>query len=384
MTHYKLYTSINELPQSWDRLARHDVFLSKKLLKGLERGCPENINTYYLAIYKDNNMVGIAVLQRIKMYLNAVFRDKSSWFKKQTTAIISKIAKGNLLVLGNLMHTGQHGYYFEKNLINHNHFLEITYNAIKDLTKIIKKTDGKTIRLIAFKDYYLNDPIHNEVSFFKDKQLYQVQVQPNMLFAIQTNWTSIDDYTAALKKKYKRRFTNALKRKTNIVSKVFSLDDLKVHKDSIYKLYKMVSDNARVNSFMLPENHFYTVKKALKDDFNVTGYFIEKELVGFFSLIKNHQTLETYFLGYSRKLNRSYQLYLNMLYDMVAYGIKNQFKRIVFARTAMEIKSSVGARPQPMLLYVKHTNHSIANVILKAVVKYLNPLKEWQERHPFK
>ena len=236
MTHYKLYTSVNELPQSWDSLAHHDVFLSKKLLEGLERGYPENINTYYLAIYKDNNLVGIAVLQRIKMYLNAVFRDKSSWFKKQTTAIISKIAKGNLLVLGNLMHTGQHGYYFEKNLINHNHFLEITYNAIEDLTKIIKKTDGKTIRLIAFKDYYLKDPIHNEVSFFKDKQLYQVQVQPNMMFAIQTNWTSIDDYTAALKKKYKRRFTNALKRKTNIVSKVFSLDDLKVHEDSIYKL----------------------------------------------------------------------------------------------------------------------------------------------------
>jgi hypothetical protein len=36
-------------------------------------------------------------------------------------------------------------------------------------------------------------------------------------------------------------------------------------------------------------------------------------------------------------------LYLNMLYDMIAYSINKGFKEIIFARTALEIKSSVGA-----------------------------------------
>ena len=46
-------------------------------------------------------------------------------------------------------------------------------------------------------------------------------------------------------------------------------------------------------------------------------------------------------------------LYLNMLYDMVAYSIKKQFKTIVFARTALEIKSSVGAKPVAMKGFIK-------------------------------
>jgi hypothetical protein len=50
----------------------------------------------------------------------------------------------------------------------------------------------------------------------------------------------------------------------------------------------------------------------------------------------------------------------------------------------MEIKSSIGAKPHHMSLYLKHTNNVIANAILKAVVKYANPVRDWDERHPFK
>jgi hypothetical protein len=36
-----------------------------------------------------------------------------------------------------------------------------------------------------------------------------------------------------------------------------------------------------------------------------------------------------------------------------------------------------------MNLYLKHTNNVIANTILKGVVKYANPVRDWDERHPF-
>jgi hypothetical protein len=53
-------------------------------------------------------------------------------------------------------------------------------------------------------------------------------------------------------------------------------------------------------------------------------------------------------------------LYLNMLYDMT-YSINKGFKEIIFARTALEIKSSVGARPIQM--YIGHTN-PVVNVFM--------------------
>ena len=68
---------------------------------------------------------------------------------------------------------------------------------------------------------------------------------------------------------------------------------------------------------------------------------------------------------------------------MVHFAIQNKFTSIVYARTAMEIKSSVGAESREMIMYMKHTNGFI-NAILKQVFSFMNPLQKWKERHPFK
>ena len=72
-----------------------------------------------------------------------------------------------------------------------------------------------------------------------------------------------------------------------------------------------------------------------------------------------------------------------MLYDMLEFAINNKFKTVVYARTAMEIKSSVGAEAGPMVVYLKHTN-GFLNAVLKQIFKLMNPSEDWHERHPFK
>lgn len=67
---------------------------------------------------------------------------------------------------------------------------------------------------------------------------------------------------------------------------------------------------------------------------------------------------------------------------MAKFGIEHNFKTIVYARTAMEIKSSVGAKPVSMVMYLKHTN-GVLNAVLKQVFRFMYPSKDWQERHPF-
>jgi len=72
-----------------------------------------------------------------------------------------------------------------------------------------------------------------------------------------------------------------------------------------------------------------------------------------------------------------------MLYDMIAYSIHKKFKTIVFARTALEIKSSVGAKPVNMYGFLKHRNYFI-NKIIGFLFTHLEPKAEWKERNPFK
>lgn len=385
MIHYKLYTTVDEFPDSWDTLLNQDVFLKTAFLKGLESSSPSNITSYYLGVFNTEKLVGIAIIQRVEMYLDDIFRKTSSNIIKQSAKqLVSKIIKGNALIVGNLMHTGQHGIYFDSLEISQSEYLMQLEKALSHLTAKIKSEFNKKIRIIAFKDYFENDTIHESSEFFKANNLYKVQVQPNMILAILDTWKTPENYTALFNKKYYRRYKTARKKAINLDCKELNEGFIKNNSDTIFKLYETVSDNAGVNSFKLHKNHFYNLKVSLGEKFKVFGFFLNEELVGFYTLILNDTILETYFLGYNKDLQKKYQMYLNMLFNMAFYGIENGFKTIVYARTAMEIKSSIGAKPKTMHVYLKHTNNFIANAVLKCIVKYMNPIKKWEERHPFK
>lgn len=381
---FQIYSSYKELPEVWKDLTAHDVFLQPNYFKAIEKASPNNIQFFYVGIFKNEVLVGVAVIQRVQLYLKDMFRKTSvSCLKTLIQSIVSKVLKGNVLVVGNLMHTGQHGMFYDEKQINDTDYLETVFKALNTLKIRIKKNQNKKIRVIMLKDFFEGDSIHNQKETFLSQKLHNVHVQPNMIMSIRKDWFAIEDYIGSLKKKYRARYKRAKKKFGSVNRVELDVDTIYSNSEKLYELYLNVSNNAKFNTFILPKLHFYNLKQELGDTFRVFGYYLNDELVGFYTLILNNDTLETYFLGYDGELQHSYQLYLNMLYDMTTFGIENAFSKIVFARTAMEIKSSVGAKPEIMSIYLKHTN-SFINAILKQVFKLMNPSRDWEERHPFK
>jgi hypothetical protein len=368
----------------WNQLVGHDVFLQTSYLQALEEASPKNLQLFYIGVFRNDILVGVAVTQRIQLYLQDMFRQtKVSCFKTFVRDLVSKFLKGNILVIGNLTHTGQHGLFFNTNELSLVEFFELINTALKEIKGIIKTKQNKNIRMFVLKDYFNNDLIHKEKQSLKAAKLHEVQMQPNMIFSIKRYWFTIEDYMGCLQKKYRDRYKRARKKLNGIQAVELSLNDVETHATTLHRLYLNVSNNAKFNTFILPENHFYSLKLHLKENFKVFGYYLDDNLVGFYTLILNNKSLETYFLGYDSEHQYTNQLYLNMLYDMLQFGIENRFKTIVYARTAMEIKSSVGAKARPMMVYLKHTNW-LMNTLLKQIFKLMNPSQDWIERHPFK
>ena len=204
-----------------------------------------------------------------------------------------------------------------------------------------------------------------------------------MIFEIPDLWKSEQDYIDALSKKYRDQYKRARKKATGIEKRKMNLEEIIKEEETIYNLYFHVAKNAHFNTFFLNKNHFATLKKTLKDKFLFYGYFLEGKLIGFNTLIKNGTVMDTYFLGYDDSIQREKMLYLNMLYDMISYSINKGFKAVIFARTALEIKSSVGAKPKEMFGFMKHSN-PVINLSIAKVFCYLDPKITWQERNPFK
>ena len=376
---FKIYNSVKDLPSLWDAVAQSNVFLQTSYLSVLERSAPVNMECFYIGIFENSEIIGVSLAQYLDLNKLESFGERDKSFKIAIRNFIFKNFASHTLFLGNNMITGQNGYVFSKE-IDFNHISEILLQSADEITLYFKKK-GISIHLVSFKDFY--DHCSLELKKYRFSNIYEFNTQPNMIFYLQDNWKSWDDYVAALSKKYRDQFKRARKKNDGIQVKNLTYEEVLKNEEQIYELYHYVAKNAPFNTFFLSKNHFSTLKGQCGNRFQIFGYFLNEELVGFHTLLLNNETLETYFLGYNEHIQKENMLYLNMLYNMTEYGIENGFKRIIFGRTALEIKSSIGATPVQMSGFIYH-NNKLINRFIGRIFKNLEPELHWQQRHPFK
>ncbi|CAM3881066.1 8-amino-7-oxononanoate synthase [Flavobacterium sinopsychrotolerans] len=376
---FKIYSSTAQLPANWDDLAISTIFLSKKYLQVLEESSPKNMICHFIGIFENETLVGSALSQFLDLNKLESFGERDKCVKTAVRNIVFGNFASHVLVIGNNMLTGQNSYSLS-NTIDKKKALQTLHAATTELKKIFK-SKGINIHITTYKDFNKEEIKNFDIPEFKNE--YQFSTQPNMVFSINENWKSESDYIDSLSKKYRDQYKRARKKAAVIEKRKLHLEEIIALEDTIYELYFHVAKNAPFNTFFLPKNHFRVFKEIFKDKFLFYGYFINEKLIGFNTLIKNGEVMDTYFLGYDESIQREKMLYLNMLYDMIAYSINKNFKKIVFARTALEIKSSVGAKPIQMFGLMTHST-PIANVFLPKIFKYLEPETIWQQRNPFK
>ena len=371
---YQIVSESQYLPNDWDSIAQANIFLSTKYLQVFESAAPANMKCQYIGIFNQEELIGIALAQFIDLSHLESYGERDKKLKTWVRNYLFSQFSSKLLFIGNNMLSGQ------------NAFAAKDQASIPEILQTLKKAafeinQHSKNHLTSFKDFMPSDlPNFDQAVFKKDLKFTS---QPNMIFHINPAWAHEDDYVMALTKKYRDQFKRSRNKALGIEKRKLTLDEIEDQQDIIYDLYLHVAENAPFNTFYLPKNHFYVLKEKLKDDFMLYGYFIDGKLIGFNTLIKNGKSLDTYFLGYDEKIQKEKMLYLNMLYDMIACGISLKFENIIFGRTALEIKSSVGATDTPMFGFMQHSQPLI-NQFLGRIFNYLEPETAWKRRSPYK
>jgi predicted N-acyltransferase len=375
--HFEIFTLSAALPPEWDAIAESNIFLSRRYLSVLEQSAPQNMECHYIGLFKNDVLCGVALAQYINLSrINTFVEEKKKFSIKD---YLFKKFSSHILVIGNNTLTGQNAY-LHSNAITETEVLQL----LRATLNALKKQYGKKciyINLLSVKDFNTSELPDFKAAGYK--RYYKFCTQPNMIFSNRENWLSIEDYLADLSTKYRTQYNRARKKAEGIEKRKLSSDEIKSYEESINSLYLTVAGNAAFNTFHLPKNHFEVFKRELDADFLFYGYFLNGNLIGFNTLIKNGADMDTYFLGYDASVQKEKMLYLNMLYDMVGYAIKKQFKHIIFARSAMEIKSSVGAAAEEVYGIIKHTNPLI-NLFTGRFFTYYDPKIQWKARSPFK
>jgi len=147
-------------------------------------------------------------------------------------------------------------------------------------------------------------------------------------------------------------------------------------------LYKKVASNAEFNLGNFNLETYKHLKEKFGDNYILKSYWLDDKIVGFISGVINNESLDAHFVGIDYQQNREYAIYQRMLYDYIEIAITKKLKMINFGRTASEIKSSVGAVPQDLTMYLRHKK-TITNKILKLFLQRVQP-KPFQQKFPFK
>ncbi len=372
-------SDFESIREYWKDLGIRDVLASDKYLSFIKGKISDGIEVFYAVVKQGEIPVGGLIFQLKKITLSESIRDDGanfliSSFKKVSKFILEKTMDIYTLTCGNLYVTGEYSFNCNRD-IEQERKLELMKKTSELLASALEKERRINVGLYLYKDFYIQD---NQNIL----QAAEFSVQPNMVMDIV--WPDKESYLKDFKSKYRVRYRKSKKCISSLTRKELDEELLESYQNDIYRLYRSVSDNAGFNLFILSKDYFYQLKKSLTEDCRVYGYFdSENKLVAFYSLILNNAELEAHFLGYEKELNSKHQLYQNMLFDIVEEAISNSNKRINFSRTALEIKSTVGAYPREMYLYLKHKN-SFLNKLLPHLVKYFMPKYEFVPRSPFK
>lgn len=386
---YSIEAKLKGIESAWDALTG-TIFMSSEYLIGLESAPAKGMEYRYVIVHAGETPVAKLYFQIVHFNAakslgqeNPPETVKCSFFSHLIQTIKLNVARNidfHTIVCGNLLLTGENGWVFLDQLSQDNRekIIESAYALVREA---LKKTHKDEIAVSLLKEKYPEARLSSD--FKTAGKWYEFRIQPNMLMQVNPEWQCFDDYLAAMHSKYRIRARRAQKKLTDITIESLSESAIKDHSNILHQLYLETIGTAGFNMVNLGMDYFYETKKNMGDKFQVKVFKKESRIVGFFSYFLNNDSLVAHMVGFDNSLNKTYQIYLNMLYRLIGEGIKERVDRINLGRTAMEIKSSVGAYPVDMYCYIRHRNR-LYNKIAPNLIDLLSPQEEWVQRHPFK
>ncbi|MFZ4428139.1 MAG: GNAT family N-acetyltransferase [Saprospiraceae bacterium] len=360
--------SFGEVAQGWPSHTGNSL-LSTEYLRAMEEGLPPSVRQRYLLLYGKTGIEACLVFQVVDFRALEDIRAPEVWsglwgkFKR----FAARIGNFRLLICGNLFMVGENGLYARDKPTERQVFQEL-----KALMQILARKEKAQV--LVCKDF--------EAPQAMMKGFHALHFQPAMCLEIRPDWKSFEDYLAPMGSKYRVRARRAFRKGAGIRYEQFSLEMIEQHAQVISAMYQGIVKSSGFSLATVGPEYFIAMKRRLRDAFALTACYDGERLCGFYCTIRNGLVLEANFVGFLPEYNHSAQLYLNMLYRMVEEAIQGNLQRVAFSRTALEIKSSVGARPVAALVYMAHTN-PLLHVALPPAVRFLEPREEWVERHVF-
>lgn len=377
---YKLYESVSELPiDFWDNLIADDNYVMRsEYLRAMEESKSEKIESRFVSMEKGDRLLGFLYLQVVTIHKTGLNENVNSGKTSKWREEIARYLKRGLnkiktrvLVVGSILVSGMYGMQLAKGVAREE-FIDAMHAVLSDLRKELSTS------FVFVKDF---EPIWDECGKQLEKFGYQrVISQPSM--EIEILWNSWEEYMADLLSKYRVRAKKIIKNSKSLEMKEFSLDDMIEHEESIFNMYMDLISRSEFTMGTSGPKFFTKMKEKVGDNYLCYGYFLDGKLLGFLTGFLTPNILESHFIGFDHSKIRSHGFYQRILQDFLRLAIEHKVPRLTYGRTAMEIKSTLGAEPKNMDSFM-WAKSKVVHALLPSMFDRLRG-DDWVQRRPLK
>lgn len=361
--------------RDWQAVVPADnPYMQPAYLRALERS---GTTMRYAVSYREGVPVAAASFQVLDLELDTMLQ--STW-KLPVRLVLSSLfrrGRARALILGNALHSWTGSFARLGSLPEAE-----AGRILAELTERVRKAEsaGGAIGFTVLRDLELPeadlDRLHEEG--------YQTLrgMEPTMVVSLDPSWSSPDDYVAAMSRKYRQRTRRARKKGKALERRDLTLSDLVAERATLEPLLHSVVDRASFKLARCSMDDVVELKRNLGDAFVVRSYRVDDVTVGFCAGMAHGGRFEALLVGLDYDVNQELALYQNMLYDFVEMGIERRCETVHLGRTALEIKSTVGAEPKRLPILVRHRRATVNRAVAFAM-RFVEAV-QWTPRNPFK
>jgi hypothetical protein len=375
--------------QVWDGVtAQQSLFLRRSVLRVLEEYGPENITPRYAMIFRGEKPVAALAAQVVSITGKQLRHEKGAARDSRRANLLrralspaarvaSVTLRERIIVAGNLLSWGFHGIAFAPD-----EDPAALWPGVAEALYRIRRAE----RLTGESNFVMVKDLTEQQSGLEALRRFSyrpMETEPNMVLPIHSGWQSYEDYLGALDARYRRNAKDINKKLVTAGCTVEPVTNLAPHSRRLHELYRAVQGNASVRLVTLTEQCLPALARALGDDFRCTIVRRGDELLGFVTSLRDGPTAIAYYIGFDRDAAaQGLPIYLRLLHATIGDAIHWRCQRLSLGRTALEPKAALGARPEPMSVWMRHRVPAM-NWMLRGLLGVV-PHDEAPERNPFK
>lgn len=362
------------------------VYGSEAYIKALIAGSGSRARFLFPVVRRGEEVIVSGCFQELVLYredldeLGRLFASDSNFSLRLENMVkmVMSLGKGKkgvrILIAGNAQVSGPYGLFFHSSIGRDEQALWWS-----QITEAVEHDHGP-FSIMMVKEFAEDRRVIAKA--LKQDGFNTVPSLPVMVMPIDPAWKSFEDYLQAMASKYRIRAKSARKKKQGITRVHWDAEQISKHLEEIEVLYMNVFSRARFRLYRMHADYFLHLKENLGEEFSFIAYLKGEKMVGFCTSLIYGNKADAHLIGLDYEVNKSHSLYLNMLYDYVEDGILNHIELLDFGRTAMEIKSTVGAVPLEQHALVKMRNsilHGLGCILMENSTPH-----PWVQRHPFR